>query len=165
MTCEQGKPLSESRGEVAYSNSFIAWFAEEAIRSYGDTLPPVGPTKRMMVTREAVGLSACGAPWNFPLAMIARKAGAALAAGCAMIAKPSADTPLSAIAAVRLAYDAGIPEDVLRVVTVDHDMTSTCGEVRGSVWIDRGRQGGKKEQVSDAEKERQRKTDAQRKHR
>jgi succinate-semialdehyde dehydrogenase/glutarate-semialdehyde dehydrogenase len=117
MTTEQGKPLREARGEVAYAASFLRWFAEEARRSYGDVIPGHGRDKRLTVTRGPVGVVAAITPWNFPLAMITRKAGPALAAGCTMILKPSELTPFSALALALLAEEAGVPAGVLNVVT------------------------------------------------
>eukprot|EP00043_Microstomoeca_roanoka_P009283 m.88455 g.88455 ORF g.88455 m.88455 type:complete len:564 (-) comp14540_c1_seq1:43-1734(-) len=128
MTSEQGKPLAEARGEVTYGASFIYWFAEEALRSYGDVHPVMHPQQRIMVWKEPVGVSACITPWNFPLAMITRKAGAALAAGCTMISKPSAETPLTALALAELAYQAGIPEDVLSIITCSHRSSPSVGK-------------------------------------
>jgi succinate-semialdehyde dehydrogenase / glutarate-semialdehyde dehydrogenase len=117
MTAEQGKPLSESRGEVAYGASFIEWFAEEARRVYGETVPVPFPNGRAIVIRQPVGVIACITPWNFPNAMITRKAGAALAAGCTMVVKPASETPLSALAMAELAERAGVPPGVFSVVT------------------------------------------------
>jgi succinate-semialdehyde dehydrogenase/glutarate-semialdehyde dehydrogenase len=117
MTSEQGKPLSESRGEIGYAASFIEWFAEEARRVYGVTIPSPWPDKRIVVTREPVGVCAAITPWNFPAAMITRKAGPALAAGCTMIVKPAEQTPLSALAMAELALRAGVPPGVLSVLT------------------------------------------------
>jgi len=117
MTHEQGKPLAEARGEVNYAASFLGWFAEEARRAYGDVIPGHGRDKRIVVTREPVGVVAAITPWNFPLAMITRKAGAALAAGCTIIIKPSELTPFSALALARLAEQAGMPAGVFNVVT------------------------------------------------
>jgi succinate-semialdehyde dehydrogenase/glutarate-semialdehyde dehydrogenase len=117
MTIEQGKPLAEARGEVAYAASFIAWFAEEARRAYGDIIPGHAPDKRIAVTREPIGVVAAITPWNFPLAMITRKAGPALAAGCTMVVKPSELTPFSALALGVLAEEAGVPAGVLNFVT------------------------------------------------
>ncbi len=117
MTAEQGKPLAESRGEVAYGASFIEWFAEEARRIYGETVPVPWPHARAVVIRQPVGVIACITPWNFPNAMITRKAGAALAAGCAMVCKPASETPLSALAMAELGERAGIPAGVFSVVT------------------------------------------------
>ena len=117
MTAEQGKPLAEARGEVAYGASFIDWFAEEAKRAYGDVIPSVVSGKRYLTLRQAAGVAAAITPWNFPIAMLTRKAGAALAAGCTMVAKPSEETPLCALALARLAEEAGLPPGVLNVVT------------------------------------------------
>ncbi|CZF79079.1 Succinate-semialdehyde dehydrogenase [NADP(+)] GabD [Grimontia celer] len=117
MTLEQGKPLAESRGEVAYGASFIQWFAEEGKRTYGETIPTPMADRRIMTIRQPVGVAAAITPWNFPIAMITRKAAPALAAGCSFVAKPAAQTPLSAYAAVELAYQAGLPRDLLTIVT------------------------------------------------
>src|ERR1700723_2366920 len=119
MTAEQGKPLAESKGEIAYAASFIEWFAEEAKRLYGDVIPGHQPDKRILVLREPVGVVAAITPWNFPLAMIPRKAGPALAAGCTMVLKPSEETPLSAFALAVLSEEAGIPAGVFNVVSGD----------------------------------------------
>ncbi len=117
MTTEQGKPLAEARGEIAYAASFIEWFSEEGKRVYGDTIPaPVG-SQRIVVTKEPIGVCAAITPWNFPAAMITRKAGPALAAGCTMVVKPASQTPLTALALAVLAERAGIPAGVLSVVT------------------------------------------------
>ena len=117
MTAEQGKPLTESRGEVAYGASFIEFFAEEARRIYGETIPSPWPNSRIVVIRQPVGVVAAITPWNFPNAMITRKAGPALAAGCTMVIKPASQTPYSALALCELAERAGIPKGVLSVVT------------------------------------------------
>ncbi|SFU29908.1 NAD-dependent succinate-semialdehyde dehydrogenase [Pseudoduganella namucuonensis] len=117
MTAEQGKPLAEARGEVAYAASFIEWFAEEAKRVAGDTLASPWADKRLVVTREPVGVCAAITPWNFPAAMITRKAGPALAAGCPMIVKPAEATPFSALALAVLAERAGVPPGVFSVLT------------------------------------------------
>ena len=109
MTAEQGKPLAESRGEIAYAASFVEWFAEEGKRVYGDTIPMGQPGKRIIVLKEPVGVCAAITPWNFPSAMITRKAAPALAAGCTIVVKPAAQTPFSALALARLAEMAGIP--------------------------------------------------------
>ncbi|HXR20037.1 MAG TPA: NAD-dependent succinate-semialdehyde dehydrogenase [Steroidobacteraceae bacterium] len=119
MTSEQGKPLTEARGEIVYAASFIEWFAEEARRSYGDTIPSPWPDARIVVTREPVGVCAAITPWNFPAAMITRKVAPALAAGCTIIVKPAMQTPLSALAMAELAERAGVPAGVLSVVTGD----------------------------------------------
>jgi succinate-semialdehyde dehydrogenase/glutarate-semialdehyde dehydrogenase len=117
MTTEQGKPLAESRGEIAYGASFIEWFAEEGRRIYGDTIPPPQTDRRIVVIKQPIGVCAAVTPWNFPNAMITRKAGPALAAGCTMIIKPASYTPYSALALCELAERAGIPPGVLNVVT------------------------------------------------
>ncbi|WP_421736758.1 NAD-dependent succinate-semialdehyde dehydrogenase [Caulobacter sp.] len=117
MTAEQGKPLAESRGEVAYGASFIDWFAEEAKRGHGQSIVSPDPKKRLMSIKQPVGVCAAIAPWNFPIAMITRKVGPALAAGCTVVIKPAAETPLCALAIARLAAEAGVPAGVLNVVT------------------------------------------------
>ncbi|HOP15092.1 MAG: NADP-dependent succinate-semialdehyde dehydrogenase [Chromatiaceae bacterium] len=119
MTTEQGKPLAEARGEVAYAASFIEWFAEEAKRVYGDVIPQHQADKRIIVIKQPIGVCVAITPWNFPAAMITRKAGAALAAGCTMVIKPALETPYSALALCELAERAGIPAGVLNVVTGD----------------------------------------------
>ena len=108
MTAEQGKPLAEAKGEVAYAASFIEWFAEEAKRVYGDTIPSPWTDRRLVVIKQPIGVCAAMTPWNFPAAMITRKAGPALAAGCTMVAKPASSTPFSALALAVLAERAGI---------------------------------------------------------
>lgn len=117
MTLEQGKCLNEARGEIAYAASYIEWFAEEAKRVYGDTIPASMPDRRIMVSKEAIGVCAAITPWNFPAAMITRKVAPALAAGCSMIVKPSELTPFSALALAELAQRAGVPAGVLSVIT------------------------------------------------
>jgi succinate-semialdehyde dehydrogenase/glutarate-semialdehyde dehydrogenase len=117
MTAEQGKPLAESRGEILYAASFIEWFAEEAKRLYGDVIPGHQPDKRILVLRQPVGVVAAITPWNFPAAMITRKAGPALAAGCTMVCKPATQTPYSALALAELAARAGLPKGVFNVIT------------------------------------------------
>ncbi len=117
MTAEQGKPLAESRGEIAYAASFIEWFAEEGKRLYGDTIPAHGRDKRIVVIKEPIGVCAAITPWNFPAAMITRKAGPALAAGCTMVVKPATATPFSALALAELGERAGIPAGVFSVIT------------------------------------------------
>jgi succinate-semialdehyde dehydrogenase/glutarate-semialdehyde dehydrogenase len=117
MTTEQGKPLAESRGEIAYAAAFIEWFAEEGKRVYGDTIPGHTRDTRIMVMKEPIGVTAAITPWNFPAAMITRKAGPALAAGCSMVVKPATSTPYSALAMAELAERAGVPAGVLSVVT------------------------------------------------
>ncbi|MGF1766260.1 NAD-dependent succinate-semialdehyde dehydrogenase [Enterovibrio makurazakiensis] len=119
MTLEQGKPLAESRGEVAYGASFVQWFAEEAKRAYGETIPTPSSDRRIMTITQPVGVAAAITPWNFPIAMITRKAAPAIAAGCSFIAKPAAQTPLSAYAVTELARQAGLPEGLLNIVTSD----------------------------------------------
>jgi succinate-semialdehyde dehydrogenase/glutarate-semialdehyde dehydrogenase len=117
MTLEQGKSLTESRGEIAYAASFLEWFSEEGKRIYGDTIPPHQADKRLVVIRQPIGVCAAITPWNFPAAMITRKAAPALAAGCTMVVKPASQTPYSALAMCVLAERAGIPKGVLSVVT------------------------------------------------
>jgi succinate-semialdehyde dehydrogenase/glutarate-semialdehyde dehydrogenase len=117
MTAEQGKPLAEAKGEIAYAASFIEWFAEEGKRVYGDTIPSHGPDKRIVVLKEPIGVCAAITPWNFPAAMITRKAGPALAAGCTMVLKPATATPFSALALCELAERAGVPKGVFSCVT------------------------------------------------
>lgn len=117
MTIEQGKPLVESRGEVVYAASFLEWFAEEAKRVYGDTIPGHQADKRIVVIKQPIGVVACITPWNFPLAMITRKAGPAIASGCTVVLKPASQTPFSALALAELAGRAGIPKGVFNVVT------------------------------------------------
>src|SRR5262252_569517 len=117
MTLEQGKPLTESRGEVAYAAAFLEWFGEEAKRVYGDTIPGHQTDKRIVVLKQPVGVVACITPWNFPLAMITRKAGPALAAGCTVVIKPAGQTPFSALALAELAERAGVPRGVFNVIT------------------------------------------------
>ncbi len=117
LTAEQGKPLAESRGEVNYGASFIEWFAEEAKRVYGETIPSPASDRRLLVIKQPIGVTAAITPWNFPIAMITRKAAPALAAGCSMIIKPAEQTPLSAIALAVLAEEAGVPAGVLQVIT------------------------------------------------
>ena len=132
---EQGKPLAEARGEVAYGAAYVEWFAEEAVRAYGEIIPEQVRGKKMLVVREAVGVVAAITPWNFPLAMIARKIAPALAAGCTVVAKPAEDTPLTALALVRLADEAGFPPGVLNIVTASRARTP---EVVDS-WLQDGR--------------------------
>ncbi|MEP1215669.1 MAG: NADP-dependent succinate-semialdehyde dehydrogenase [Marinobacter sp.] len=117
MTLEQGKPLAEAKGEIGYAASFIEWFAEEAKRVYGDTIPGHQADKRLIVIKQPIGVTAAITPWNFPAAMITRKAGPALATGCTMVLKPASQTPFSALALAELAERAGIPKGVLNVVT------------------------------------------------
>jgi succinate-semialdehyde dehydrogenase/glutarate-semialdehyde dehydrogenase len=119
MTTEQGKPLGEARGEVAYGASFLEWFAEEGKRAYGDVIPTVASDRRLLVIKQPIGVCAAITPWNFPIAMITRKVGPALAAGCTVVAKPAEATPLSALALAELAHRAGVPPGVFNVVTAD----------------------------------------------
>jgi succinate-semialdehyde dehydrogenase/glutarate-semialdehyde dehydrogenase len=119
LTMEQGKPLAESRAEVAYAASFLEWFGEEAKRVYGDTVPTYMPDRRVVVIKEPVGVTAGITPWNFPSAMITRKAAPAIAAGCTMVLKPAEQTPLSALAVAKLGEEAGLPAGVLSIVTGD----------------------------------------------
>ena len=117
LTAEQGKPLAEARGEIDYAAAYFEWFAEEAKRIYGDVIPQSQPDKRIVVLKEPIGVCAAITPWNFPSAMITRKAGAALAAGCPMVVKPASATPFSALALAELANRAGVPAGVFNVVT------------------------------------------------
>lgn len=117
LTAEQGKSLNEARGEVVYGASYIEWFAEEARRSYGETIPTTANDRRLLTYKQPVGVVSAITPWNFPIAMITRKAAPALAAGCSIVIKPAAETPLSALALVELASRAGIPNGVINVVT------------------------------------------------
>ena len=144
MTAEQGKPLAESRGEVAYGASFVEFFAEEARRIYGETIPSPWPTSRIVVIKQPIGVVAAITPWNFPNAMITRKAGPALAAGCSFVCKPAGETPLSALALAELGERAGIPRGVFNVITgaakdIGSEMTSNpavrCLTFTGSTEI------------------------------
>jgi succinate-semialdehyde dehydrogenase/glutarate-semialdehyde dehydrogenase len=128
MTAEQGKPLAESKGEIAYAAAFIEWFAEEGKRLYGDVIPGHQPDKRILVLRQPVGVVAAITPWNFPAAMITRKAGPALAAGCTFVCKPALQTPYSALAMAELAARAGVPAGVLNIVT-GSDAAAIGGEM------------------------------------
>jgi succinate-semialdehyde dehydrogenase/glutarate-semialdehyde dehydrogenase len=130
MTAEQGKPLAESKGEIAYAASFIEWFAEEGKRLYGDIIPGHQADKRIMVLRQPIGVVAAITPWNFPAAMITRKAGPAIAAGCPIVVKPAPQTPFSALAMAELAQRAGIPAGVFNVVT--GDAVAIGGEFTGN---------------------------------
>jgi succinate-semialdehyde dehydrogenase/glutarate-semialdehyde dehydrogenase len=127
LTTEQGKPLAEARVEVAYAASFLEWFGEEAKRVYGDTIPTYMRDRRILVTKEAVGVSAGITPWNFPAAMPTRKAAPALGAGCTMVLKPAEQTPLTALAVMRLGEEAGLPAGVLSVITGDADDAPVIG--------------------------------------
>lgn len=129
MTLEQGKPLAEAKGEISYAASFIEWFAEEGKRIYGDTIPGHQADKRLIVIKQPIGVTAAITPWNFPSAMITRKAGPALAAGCTMVLKPASQTPFSALALAELANRAGVPAGVFNVITgsagaVGNELTS-----------------------------------------
>src|ERR1700736_2044917 len=127
MTAEQGKPLAESKGEIVYAASFIEWFAEEAKRLYGDIIPGHQADKRILVLRQPVGVVAAITPWNFPAAMITRKAAPALAAGCTLVLKPAQQTPLTALALALLAAEAGAPPGVFNVVTGSHEDSLRIG--------------------------------------
>ena len=129
MTCEQGKPLAEAKGEIAYGASFVEWFAEEAKRVYGETIPSPDPAKRLLVLRQPIGVCAAITPWNFPLAMITRKVAPALAAGCPVVIKPAEQTPLTALAAAELAQRAGMPPGVLNMLTSDSAGSVQIGKV------------------------------------
>ncbi|MFT7772763.1 NAD-dependent succinate-semialdehyde dehydrogenase [Roseateles sp.] len=126
---EQGKPLAEGRGEVAYAASYVEWFAEEAVRAYGDLIPAPVSGRRMMVLKEPVGVVAAITPWNFPAAMIARKIAPALAAGCTVVAKPAEDTPLTSLALVKLAEEAGVPAGVLNIVVASRERAAEVVDV------------------------------------
>ncbi|HSW07371.1 NAD-dependent succinate-semialdehyde dehydrogenase [Aquabacterium sp.] len=129
MTAEQGKPLAEARGEVGYGASFIEWFAEEAKRIYGETIPSTDNNKRYLVIKQPIGVCAAITPWNFPIAMITRKVAPALAAGCTVVIKPAEQTPLSALAVAELAQRAGMPAGVLNIITADGDNSIEIGKV------------------------------------
>ena len=129
MTAEQGKPLTEARGEVIYGASFIEWFAEEAKRTYGDIIPTTADDKRLLVWKEPIGVCAAITPWNFPNAMITRKVAPAIAAGCTVIVKPAEQTPLSALALAELAQRAGLPGGVFNVVPADEANSIAVGKV------------------------------------
>jgi succinate-semialdehyde dehydrogenase/glutarate-semialdehyde dehydrogenase len=129
MTTEQGKPLTESRGEVAYGASFVEWFAEEGKRAYGDIIPTTGNDRRLLVMKQPIGVCAAITPWNFPIAMITRKVAPALAAGCPVVIKPAEQTPLSALACAELAQRAGMPAGVLNVLSADAANSIAIGQV------------------------------------
>lgn len=129
MTAEQGKPLAEAKGEVGYGASFLEWFAEEAKRIYGETIPTTDGNKRYLVIKQAMGVCAAITPWNFPIAMITRKVAPALAAGCPVVIKPAEQTPLSALAVAELAQRAGMPAGVLNVITADGANSIAVGKV------------------------------------
>jgi succinate-semialdehyde dehydrogenase/glutarate-semialdehyde dehydrogenase len=132
---EQGKPLAEGRGEVVYAASYVEWFAEEATRANGDVIPAFVPGRRMFALKEPVGVVAAITPWNFPAAMIARKIAPALAAGCTVVCKPAEDTPLTSLALVKLAEQAGVPAGVLNIVTASRERTPEVVDV----WLDDAR--------------------------
>jgi succinate-semialdehyde dehydrogenase/glutarate-semialdehyde dehydrogenase len=134
MTAEQGKPFAEAKGEIAYAASFIEWFAEEGKRLYGDVIPGHQADKRILVLRQPIGVVAAITPWNFPLAMITRKAGPALAAGCTFVCKPASQTPYSALAAAALAVRAGVPPGVLNIVT-GTDSAAIGGELTSNAVV------------------------------
>jgi succinate-semialdehyde dehydrogenase / glutarate-semialdehyde dehydrogenase len=129
MTTEQGKPIAESRVEIAYAASFLEWFGEEAKRVYGDTIPTYLPDRRIVVTKAPIGVTAGITPWNFPAAMVTRKAAPALAAGCTMVLKPAEQTPLTALAVARLGEEAGLPAGVLGVITGNAEDAPEIGRV------------------------------------
>ncbi|UUZ69077.1 NAD-dependent succinate-semialdehyde dehydrogenase [Polaromonas sp. P2-4] len=129
ISTEQGKPLAESRGEVLYGASYVEWFAEEATRTYGDLIPEPVRGRKLMAVKEPVGVVAAITPWNFPLAMIARKFAPALAAGCTVVAKPAEDTPLTALALVRLAEEAGLPPGTINIVSASRERTPEVVDV------------------------------------
>ncbi len=129
LTAEQGKPLAEARGEILYGASFVEWFAEEAKRVNGETLPPFDNNRRLLVLKQPIGVCAAITPWNFPLAMITRKVAPALAAGCTVVIKPAELTPLTALAAAELAVRAGLPAGVLNVLTADSTQSIAAGKV------------------------------------
>jgi succinate-semialdehyde dehydrogenase/glutarate-semialdehyde dehydrogenase len=136
MTLEQGKPLAESRAEIDYAASFLEWFAEEAKRVYGDTIPTPLPDRRILVLKQPIGVTAGITPWNFPSAMVTRKAAPALAAGCTMVLKPAEQTPLSALALAELGERAGLPAGVLSIVTGDaEDAPAIGGELTSSPLV------------------------------
>jgi succinate-semialdehyde dehydrogenase/glutarate-semialdehyde dehydrogenase len=135
ISLEQGKPLAEGKGEVAYAASYIEWFGEEATRMNGETIPAPMPGRRMFALREPVGVVAAITPWNFPAAMIARKIAPALAVGCTVVCKPAEDTPLTSLALVRLAQEAGVPPGVLNIVTASRERTPEVVDV----WLDDAR--------------------------
>jgi succinate-semialdehyde dehydrogenase/glutarate-semialdehyde dehydrogenase len=132
MTLEQGKPLRESRAEIAFGAGHVEWFAEEARRAYGDVIPETQRGRKMLVVKEPIGIVAAITPWNFPMGMLARKAGPALAAGCSVVAKPAEDAPLSSLALAALAEEAGLPPGVLNVVTASR---ARAGEV-ADAWLE-----------------------------
>ena len=129
MTAEQGKPLAEAKGEVAYGASFVEWFAEEGRRIYGETIPSTDQNRRLLVLKQPIGVCAAITPWNFPIAMITRKVAPALAAGCTVVIKPAEQTPLSALALAELAHRAGMPPGVLNVLTADSQRSIEIGKL------------------------------------
>ncbi len=129
MTAEQGKPLAEAKGEVAYGASFVEWFAEEGRRIYGETIPSTDQNRRLLVLKQPIGVCAAITPWNFPIAMITRKVAPALAAGCTVVIKPAEQTPLSALALAELAQRAGMPPGVLNVLTADSQRSIEIGKL------------------------------------
>ena len=133
MTAEQGKPLAESRGEIVYGASYIEWFAEEAKRVYGDTIPQPSNDKRIVVIKQPVGVVACITPWNFPNAMLTRKIAPALAAGCTVVCKPANETPLSALAMAALAERAGVPAGVINIIAGNRPLWSLIWMICG-LW-------------------------------
>ena len=135
ISLEQGKPLAEGKGEVAYAASYIEWFGEQATRMNGEVIPAPVPGRRMFALKEPVGVVAAITPWNFPAAMIARKIAPALAVGCTVVCKPAEDTPLTSLALVRLAQEAGVPPGVLNIVTASRERTPEVVDV----WLDDGR--------------------------
>lgn len=135
MAWEMGKPLAEGKGEVAYGAGYLEWFAEEAKRANGDVIPTPIAGRQMLAVREPLGVAAVITPWNFPVAMIARKFGPALAAGCTVVAKPAEDTPLSALALVQLAHEAGVPAGVINIVPASRTRTPDIAQA----WLDDGR--------------------------
>jgi acyl-CoA reductase-like NAD-dependent aldehyde dehydrogenase len=135
ISLEQGKPLAEGKGEVAYAASYIEWFGEAATRMNGEVIPAPVPGRRMFALREPVGVVAAITPWNFPAAMIARKIAPALAAGCTVVCKPAEDTPLTSLALVLLAHEAGVPAGVLNIVTASRERTPEVVDQ----WLDDSR--------------------------
>ena len=129
MTAEQGKPLAEAKGEVAYGASFVEWFAEEGRRIYGETIPSTDQNRRLLVLKQPIGVCAAITPWNFPIAMFTRKVAPALAAGCTVVIKPAEQTPLSALALAELAHRAGMPPGVLNVLTADSQRSIEIGKL------------------------------------
>jgi succinate-semialdehyde dehydrogenase/glutarate-semialdehyde dehydrogenase len=129
MTAEQGKPLAEAKGEVAYGASFVEWFAEEGRRIYGETIPSTDQNRRLLVLKQPIGVCAAITPWNFPIAMITRKVAPALAAGCTVVIKPAEQTPLSALALAELAHRAGMPAGVLNILTADSQRSIEIGKL------------------------------------